>query len=299
MMQNRPLVMTIWAKKIETIEDAWINSIAEELTAKQLSQRAKNPYRTVPVPFNHARQNPLKLVDDLNLEISEHALVIAATVMLDAKFLLQTRSLNKGCHDGLNMDRRKIGWRILRYVLRHCYSHIHISPPHSGILPALSSSVINFGIDLDQIIPDLSKVPSFVLHPFLDNNSSPCTSFIQLMDVLTPAAFAYSPETTRQLKIEGFPIELAFVRIVLRISLRHNEHLYQVFLLEGIDSVFFVRIFLVLLTQLSSRSEVDWLQKALNGLTLEAVTEEVIRESHDVQLTSQWIRNWRDREYGN
>ena len=295
--------------------DAWICSMAEEMASAVLANRVKSPYKTVPPPFRRpSGQRPWQAVSQTHVDQMTEALVIAAASSCDVEVFDALSCCNTVLRKLLRVRRERplsLGMRVLRYIVRRS------NPDQMETSPAILRRALTcaepdyvgadfrlrvaYGISLADIVPHSRGI--FMPSAFLQIGHDDMKTFMALVDAITPACFTSSPLVTKQLKIEGVPLELMFIDMVLRISLSCDtsskivKGLYAIYMVEGCCSIMWVRIFLVLVKRIHLDNGKDFLSVALGHLSLDSVSEAILLEALYHDVNQKWLKDWSVQEF--
>jgi len=112
-------------------------------------------------------------------------------------------------------------------------------------------------------------------------------SFLDCVNLVTPAAFAHCPEIVKNLRIEGFPLEYAFIVMVLGGKDTRNWSAIQ-----------WNRIFLTRVEEIAAHSS-NLLEDAISILCSPLVVDDdLLSRASRIGLDSDWVKRWLDQEFG-
>jgi hypothetical protein len=114
------------------------------------------------------------------------------------------------------------------------------------------------------------------------------SDLLAVADIVTPAAFVHVPNTVKNLRIEGFPLEYAFIQLVLASFMSGT--------CQRDDRLWWIRVFLILLERIDPHSS-NLLEEAIQLLCGDIkITPETIEKAGKIGLDEIWVREWLQQE---
>jgi hypothetical protein len=312
LMQQRPICCTfIPRRRLEFDEPrrAFIAAFSEELSSTVLVHRATNPYRAIPPPLFGRQLEPWHDFVKGDHCIVAKALIVTCNLMCDLEMFFQLRGLSRGINNLLrNNGKDSTGHHTLQYITRRGKSPEFIrgfvrmcTPrPFIGLQRVDVMMKCSYGISLAEII-DASTGLTDKDFPWMRGRGN-SADFAFFIDVVTPACFSFNSSMTRLVKSEGVPLELMFTSLVVEASLcsPHDAsvrgRLARIYCLEGFCSLFWIRLFLIIMSRIRLTPNEDVVTVSIEQLSFRNIDDTAIEEALDIPLGQEWVSQWTSNE---
>ena len=307
LLGRRPVVLSFGSPEDRPGRDtrsAWIQACAEELSIRAIVENIKDFDSKIPLPFVPRRQTPWNRVPAHAFDKSHQCLLIASTVMCDHEGLLALAQVDSKFRNLFLSEQGRVGRSLFRYALRRSF-------PGSKRIWGRIFSLLSLKRQLDVgradmlmratygiSIADISsgnEDSTLCFSPFLEFRPDKIKPLSDILCGVTAACFLHSRVKTQRLLTAGVPLELIYAEFIIRISLGAKEAvvcswLNSIFCLEGIGSIFWLRLFLSLLEQFEVSDSGDLIATAFQAFNLDRVTESTITAALSIPVSSQWLK---------